>query len=126
MSKKNPNENEIEESNEALIKVQFLKKYEMVNEKNEKTGEVMKKGDELEVPESVVKFLVDGKFAKVVDVKNEDDQDDEDDEEEDDKKEVLVLNSKNKPLRTYSFAVHGKDFKALAKQYVEGHPGSHI
>lgn len=126
MSEKNPNENKIEESKEALIKVQFLKKYEMVNEKNEKTGEIMKKGDELEVPESVVKFLVDGKFAKVVEVKNEDDQDDEDEEEEDDKKEVLVLNSKNKPIRTYSLAVHGKDFKALAKQYVEGHPGTHI
>lgn len=41
-------------------------------------------------------------------------------------KSITILNAKNKPLRTYSLAVHGKDFKALAKQYVEGHPGSHI
>lgn len=125
MSEKNPNENKIEELNEALIKVQFLKKYEMVNEKNEKTGEIMKKGDELEVPESVVKFLVDGKFAKVVEIKSEDEEE-KDEEEECDCTEMVILNAKNKPLRTYSLTVHGKGFKALAKQYMEGHPGTHI
>lgn len=106
------NNKNVEVSNEELVKVKFLKKYEVVDENNKKTGEVMKKDDITEVPASVVKFLEEGKFAKVF-------IEEEEDEQESDVKSVDVTNARGIVMRTYTAEVHGKNFLALAKEFAE-------
>jgi hypothetical protein len=53
-----------------MVKVKFIQEYEVVDENNEKTGEIIAEGEEKEVPEPVVEGLVDGGFAEVVEDKN--------------------------------------------------------
>lgn len=53
-----------EEYTGPMVKVKFLKDYEVVNENNEKTGEILKKGTTHEVPEPVVAFLSESGFIK--------------------------------------------------------------
>lgn len=48
-----------------MVKVKFLKDYEVINENKEKTGEIIPAGIEAEVPEPVVAYLVEDGVAEV-------------------------------------------------------------
>lgn len=49
-----------------MVKVRFLKDYEVINEKSEKTGEVITAGTESEVPEPTVQYLVEAGEVEVI------------------------------------------------------------
>lgn len=49
-----------------MVLVRFLSEYELVDENNQKTGEILKPGDETEIPEPTVQPLVDDKIVEVI------------------------------------------------------------
>lgn len=59
-----------------MVKVHFVKEYEIINEHGEKTGEVVQPGTEMEIPEPTVASLVEGGFAEVVDGTDSNDSED--------------------------------------------------
>ncbi len=48
-----------------MVKVKFLQDYEIVNENNEKTGEILSAGTEAEIPEPTVSILVENGIVEV-------------------------------------------------------------
>lgn len=49
-----------------MVEVTFLQDYEVLDEKGQKTGEIIKAGEVKEVPEPVVQYLVEGGFVEEV------------------------------------------------------------
>lgn len=52
--------------NGPMVKVRFIKDYEVVNENNEKTGEILATGTETEIPEPTVTIMVDTGFIEII------------------------------------------------------------